>query len=119
MVNKDSVQDGKPISVQSKNIGSTESYALKIRLSNDGRHLALKQNSEYVISPTSVFRRISGGNCTEVDWNTNGDYFIKEGNNVKVFKAEGNFEDVSTFKTGFVFENIFGGPYLCLFKKIP
>lgn len=78
----------------------------------NGRNIAILFDREFVVSPSGVYRRISDGACGDIDWTSEGDYIIKDGNLVKVINSEGSGVEARSFKPGYQFEGVFGGPLL-------
>jgi hypothetical protein len=66
-------------------------------------------DKEFVISTSGVYRSSCVGNCSDLAWNDGGDFVIKDGSSVKVYK---NLTEFKTFRPGFTFETVFGGLYL-------
>ena len=100
-------KDGEIISIPPKQLGSTDVYPNTISYSNNGRYFSILSDKEFVISTSGVYRSSCVGQCSDLSWNDNDSFIIKEGNYVKMYKE---FKEYSKFKPGFAFEGVFGGP---------
>lgn len=49
------------------------------------------------------------GNCSDISWNEGESFITKEGSSVKIYKE---LKEYKSFKPGFSFDDVFGGPYL-------
>lgn len=103
------IKDGEIINLPSKNLGTADLFPLALKFSQNGRNFAILSEKEYVISTSGVYRNTSFGNGTDLAWADNGDFAIKDSTYIKIYK---NFQEFKSFKPGFIFDTIFGGPYL-------
>jgi hypothetical protein len=80
-----------------------------LKFSPNGRHFAILSDKEFVISTPAVYRSSCLGNCSDLAWNDTGDFITKDGTTVKIYK---NLSEFKSFKPGFSFDAVFGGPYM-------
>lgn len=82
---------------------------MALSFSPNGKHFAVLSDREFVISTSGVYRSSCVGNCSDLAWNEYSDFVVKDGSTVKIYK---NFTEFKSFKPGFSFEAVYGGPYL-------
>ena len=58
-----------------------------------------------------MYRDTLAGKCSDLAFNTTGDFVIKEGNYIKFYKS---LKEEASFKPGYSFEFIYSGPYLAV-----
>lgn len=104
-------KDQEILNYSAKPLGTTELFPLSMKFSPNGRHFAVISEKDFVISTSGVYRDTYAGSCTDLAWSLSGDFAIKDGQSVKIFK--GNKEE-SKLSVSFYFDNIFGGPLLAL-----
>lgn len=104
-------KDSEVIDYSSKPLGNTELFPLALKFSPNGRHFSVISDKDYVISTSGVYRDTYAGSCADLAWSTAGDFAIKDGSIVKIYKS---MKEEVGFKPGFSFENIYGGPYLAV-----
>ena len=100
-------KDGEIISIPPKNLGSSEVYPIKISYSPNGRFFSLLNDSDFIISNAGVYRSTVLGRAVDISWCENDTFIVKDGNSVKIYQ---DLKEARTFKPGFSFDNIFGGP---------
>ena len=105
----DEIKDGQIINLPPKNLGTADLYPLSLKFSQNGRNFAILSEKEFVISTSGVYRNTCFGNGADLAWADSGDFAIKDSTYIKIFK---NSQEFKSFKPGFSFDNIFGGPYL-------
>lgn len=103
------IKDGEIINITSKNLGTADLFPLGLKFSLNGRNFAILSDKEYVISTSGVYRNTCFGNGSDLAWADNGDFAVKDSSYIKIFK---NFQEFKSFKPGFNFDNLFGGPFL-------
>ena len=104
-------KDGEIITVPPKQLGSSEVFPNKISYSPNGRYFSILSDQEFIISTSGVYRASCVGNCSDISWNEGESFVIKDGNNVKIFN---NLKEEKSFKPGFSFEGVFGGPLFAI-----
>ena len=100
-------KDGEIITIPPKQLGSSEVFPNKINYSPSGRYFSILSDQEFIISTSGVYRASCVGNCSDISWNEGESFVIKDGNNIKIFN---NLKEEKSFKPGFSFDGVFGGP---------
>ena len=100
-------KDGEIITIPPKSLGASEVFPNKISYSPNGRYFSILSDQEYIISTSGVYRASSVGNCSDISWNEGESFVIKDGNSIKIFN---NLKEEKSFKPGFSFDGVFGGP---------
>ena len=100
-------KDGEIITIPPKQLGSSEVFPNKINYSPNGRYFSILSDQEFIVSTSGVYRASCVGNCSDISWNEGESFVIKDGNNVKIFN---NLKEEKSFKPGFSFDGVFGGP---------
>ena len=100
-------KDGEIITIPPKQLGSSEVFPNKLNYSPNGRYFSILSDQEFIISTSGVYRASCTGNCSDISWNEGESFVIKDGNNVKIFN---NLKEEKSFKPGFSFDGVFGGP---------
>lgn len=103
------VKDGEHVQYLPKSLGSTELFPLSLKFSPNGRHFAILSDKEFVISTSGVYRNSCIGSCMDLAFSESGEFAVKDGTAIKYYK---NLIEAGSFKPGFAFESLFGGPYL-------
>ena len=100
-------KDGEIITIPPKQLGSSEVFPNKINYSPNGRYFSILSDQEFIVSTSGVYRASCVGNCSDISWNEGDSFIIKDGNSVKIFS---NLKEEKSFKPGFSFDGVFGGP---------
>ena len=100
-------KDGEIITIPPKQLGSSEVFPNKISYSPNGRYFSILSDQEFIVSTSGVYRASCVGNCSDISWNEGDSFIIKDGNSVKIFS---NLKEEKSFKPGFSFDCVFGGP---------
>ena len=100
-------KDGEIITIPPKQLGSSEVFPNKINYSPNGRYFSILSDNDFIISTSGVYRASSVGNCSDISWNEGDSFVIKDKNVVKIYN---NLKEEKSFKPGFSFDNVFGGP---------
>ena len=100
-------KDGEIITIPPKQLGSSEVFPNKISYSPNGRYFSILSDQEFIVSTSGVYRASCVGNCSDISWNEGDSFIIKDGNSVKIFS---NLKEEKSFKPGFSFDGVFGGP---------
>lgn len=107
------VKDNQPLSLPSKDLGSTEIYPQTLIHSPNGRFVAVCGDGEYIIYTALALRNQAFGSALDFAWGSkenDKDYAIREsGFSVKTFK---NFKPQATVDVGFTAEGLSGGVLL-------
>ncbi len=103
------IKDGEIIKSAPKSLGNADLFPVALKFSQNGRYFSILSEKEYVISTSGVYRNSCFGNGTDLAWNDSGDFAVKDGNFIRIFK---NFQEFKSFKPGFAFDAIFCGPIL-------
>ena len=103
------VKDGEIISIPPKQLGSSEIYPVGISYSPNGRYFSLVSDKEFIVSPSGVYRSSCVGSCYDLSWSENDSFITKEGSTVKIYTE---LKVSKSFKPGFIFNGVFGGPFL-------
>jgi len=80
-----------------------------LKFSPNGRHFSVQSDREFVISTSGVYRSSCVGNCSDLAWHDSGEFAVKDGSSVKIFK---NLAETSVFKPGYAFDALYGGSFL-------
>lgn len=109
MVDK-SLKDGSPLTLPSKDLGSTEIYPQTLIHSPNGRFVAVCGDGEYIIYTALALRNQAFGSALDFAWGSkehDKDYAIRESSlSVKIFR---NFKEKATLNVGFQAEGLSGG----------
>ena len=100
-------KDGEIITIPPKSLGASEVFPNKISYSPNGRYFSILSDQEFIVSTSGVYRASSVGSCSDISWNEGESFVIKDGSNIKIFN---NLKEEKSFKPGFSFEGVFGGP---------
>jgi coatomer subunit beta' len=100
-------KDGEIITIPPKQLGSSEVFPNKLNYSPNGRYFSILSDQEFIVSTSGVYRASCVGNCSDISWNEGESFIIKDGSNVKIFN---NLKEEKSFKPGFSFDGVFGGP---------
>ncbi|PSK38103.1 hypothetical protein B9Z65_1294 [Elsinoe australis] len=107
------LKDGTPISLPSKDLGSTEIYPQTLMHSPNGRFVAVCGDGEYIIYTALALRNQAFGSALDFAWGSKDndkDYAIRESNiSVKLFR---NFKEKASLNVGFQAEGLSGGVLL-------
>lgn len=107
------LKDGEPLTLPSKDLGSTELYPQTLIHSPNGRFVAVCGDGEYIIYTALALRNQAFGSALDFAWGSKDndrDYAIREsGMSVKVFR---NFKERSIVNVGFQAEGLSGGVLL-------
>ncbi|KAF4555540.1 Coatomer subunit beta-like protein 2 [Elsinoe fawcettii] len=108
-----SLKDGTPITLPSKDLGSTELYPQTLMHSPNGRFVAVCGDGEYIIYTALALRNQAFGSALDFAWGSKDndkDYAIRESNiSVKLFR---NFKEKASLNVGFQAEGLSGGVLL-------
>ena len=104
-------KDGEIITIPPKQLGASEVFPNKVQYSPNGRYFSILSDQEFIISTTGVYRASCVGNCSDISWNEGESFVIKDGNNVKIYN---NLKEEKSFKPGFSFDAVFGGPLFAI-----
>ncbi|KJX96158.1 coatomer subunit beta' like protein [Zymoseptoria brevis] len=111
-----SIKDGQPISLPSKDLGSTELYPQTLLHSPNGRFVAVCGDGEYIIYTALALRNQAFGSALDFAWaskENDKDYAIRESQySVKIYR---NFKPKSgdgSVNVGFTAEGLSGGVLL-------
>ncbi|GAB7351155.1 hypothetical protein MBLNU459_g1608t1 [Dothideomycetes sp. NU459] len=106
-------QDGAPLTLPSKDLGSTEIYPQTLLHSPNGRFVAVCGDGEYIIYTALALRNQAFGSALDFAWGSKDndkDYAIRESAmSVKTFR---NFKEKATLNVGFQAEGLSGGVLL-------
>ena len=107
------LKDGEPLTLPSKDLGSTELYPQTLIHSPNGRFVAVCGDGEYIIYTALALRNQAFGTALDFAWGSKDndrEYAIREsGLSVKVFR---NFKERTTINVGFQAEGLSGGVLL-------
>ncbi|BFZ57035.1 Coatomer subunit beta' [Savitreella phatthalungensis] len=105
-------KDGERLTLQSKDLGSTEVYPTALEHSPNGRFVAVCGDGEYTIYTALAWRNRSFGAATDFAWSIDSnEYAIRESSGaIKVFKQFK--ERPGLVEPTFVTDTIFGGQLL-------
>lgn len=107
------LKDGSPITLPSKDLGSTEIYPQTLIHSPNGRFVAACGDGEYIIYTALALRNQAFGSALDFVWGSKDndkDFAIRESNtSVKTFR---NFKEKSALNVGFQAEGLSGGVLL-------
>lgn len=107
------LKDGAPLTLPSKDLGSTEIYPQTLIHSPNGRFVAVCGDGEYIIYTALALRNQAFGSALDFAWGSkenDKDYAIRESSlSVKVFR---NFKEKATVNVGFQAEGLSGGVLL-------
>jgi len=107
------LKDGEPLTLPSKDLGSTELYPQTLIHSPNGRFVAVCGDGEYIIYTALALRNQAFGAALDFAWGSKDndrEYAIREsGLSVKVFR---NFKERTTINVGFQAEGLSGGVLL-------
>lgn len=87
-------------------------YPLTIKHSPNGLSFVITDQSEYVIYKSQTFNNLSFGNGAHFCWANNGGYAVKR--DMKVAIYDNNHQEVTTIKTDYPIEDLYGGPLLSI-----
>jgi coatomer subunit beta' len=104
-------KDGEIITIPPKQLGSSEVFPNKIMYSPNGRYFSILSDQEFIVSTSGVYRASCVGNCSDISWNEGDSFIIKDGSSVKIFS---NLKEEKSFKPGFSFDGVFGGPLFAI-----
>ena len=104
-------KDGEIITIPPKQLGSSEVFPNKINYSPNGRYFSILSDQEFIVSTSGVYRASCVGNCSDISWNEGESFVIKDGSSVKIFN---NLKEEKSFKPGFSFDGVFGGPLFAI-----
>ncbi|CCX29585.1 coatomer WD associated region-domain-containing protein [Pyronema domesticum] len=109
-----SIQDGEPLSLPTKDLGSCEVYPQSLKHSPNGRFVSVCGDGEYIIYTALAWRNKAFGQAQEFVWagkDNSNDYAIRENTtSVRIFR---NFkEKTGGLNVGFSAEGLFGGNLL-------
>ncbi|KAI6834728.1 coatomer beta, partial [Hortaea werneckii] len=111
-----SIKDGQPISLPSKDLGSTEIYPQTLLHSPNGRFVAVCGDGEYIIYTALALRNQAFGSALDFAWaskENDKDYAIRESQySVKIYR---NFKPKAgdgSVNVGFTAEGLSGGALL-------
>jgi len=104
-------KDGEVITIPPKQLGSSEVFPNKVHYSPNGRYFSILSDQEFIISTSGVYRASCVGNCSDISWNEGDSFVIKDGNSVKIYN---NLKEAKSFKPGFSFDGVFGGPLFAI-----
>lgn len=100
-------KEGDLITIPAKQLGTSEVFPNKIMYSPNGRYFAILSDRDYIISTSGVYRSSAVGSCYDLAWNDGDSFITKEGSTVKLYN---NLKEERSFKPGFSFDGVFGGP---------
>jgi len=107
------LKDGTPLTLPSKDLGSTEIYPQTLLHSPNGRFVAVCGDGEYIIYTALALRNQAFGSALDFAWGSKDndkDYAIRESNiSVKIFR---NFKEKASLNIGFQAEGLSGGVLL-------
>ena len=108
-----SLTDGTPLTLPTKDLGSTEIYPQTLLHSPNGRFVAVCGDGEYIIYTALALRNQAFGSALDFAWGSkenDKEYAIRESaTSVKIFR---NFKERSTLNVGFQAEGLSGGALL-------
>ncbi|KAH0290956.1 coatomer beta [Aureobasidium namibiae CBS 147.97] len=108
-----SLTDGSPLTLPSKDLGSTEIYPQTLIHSPNGRFVAVCGDGEYIIYTALALRNQAFGSALDFAWGSkenDKDYAIRESSmSVKTFR---NFKEKAVLDIGFQAEGLSGGVLL-------
>lgn len=108
---KDSVEDGQPLNMIAKELGTAEFSPVNVRHNYNGRFIVANNDSEYVIYTALQVRAKKFGSCVEFVWDKSGGYAIQESSGqIRIFDK--NFDEPATLKPDFSSDALFGGQLL-------
>ncbi|KAL4488970.1 hypothetical protein ABPG72_005757 [Tetrahymena utriculariae] len=112
IADKDAVVEGENIpSINSKDLGTADFYPTGLRHAPNGHSFAIFNDAEFSIYRSNNFKSIVHGNGSDLVFNTNGDYAVKDNFQVKAFDGSSN-QQLFEFSTDYVVEGLYGGPLL-------
>ncbi|KAK4958618.1 Coatomer subunit beta' [Elasticomyces elasticus] len=109
------LKDGQPLTLPTKDLGSTEIYPQTLMHSPNGRFVAVCGDGEYIIYTALALRNQAFGSATDFAWGSkenDKDYAIRESSlSVKIFR---NFKEKTTgpLNVGYQAEGLSGGVLL-------
>lgn len=107
------LKDGSPLTLPSKDLGSTEIYPQTLLHSPNGRFVAVCGDGEYIIYTALALRNQAFGSAQDFAWGSKDndkDYAIRESNiSVKIFR---NFKEKASLNVGFQADGLSGGVLL-------
>jgi coatomer subunit beta' len=108
------VQDGEPLSLPTKDLGSCEIYPQSLKHSPNGRFVSVCGDGEYIIYTALAWRNKAFGQALDFVWagkDNSNDYAIRESaTSVRLFR---NFKEKSGgLDVGFAAEGLMGGVLL-------
>jgi len=107
------LKDAQPLTLPSKDLGSTEIYPQTLLHSPNGRFVAVCGDGEYIIYTALALRNQAFGSALDFVWaskENDREYAIRESAlSVKIFR---NFKERATVNVGFQAEGLSGGVLL-------
>lgn len=107
------MKDAQPLTLPSKDLGSTEIYPQTLLHSPNGRFVAVCGDGEYIIYTALALRNQAFGSALDFVWaskENDREYAIRESAlSVKIFR---NFKERATVNVGFQAEGLSGGVLL-------
>jgi coatomer subunit beta' len=108
---KDELKDESPISLQKKELGLSDVYPLSVKHNPNGLHFMITDQNEFIIYKSQTFNNIAFGTGSHFVWAYNGGYAVKKDTST-VTLFDSNHQEVTSIKTEYPVEDLFGGPLL-------
>jgi coatomer subunit beta' len=107
-IGEEDIKDGEIISLVPKERDTIELFPQSIKISPNGRSVAICGDGEYLIKSSRAFRNQGYGSAIELVWSTAyaGDFAVREQNRIRKVRGE---EETFNFRPGFTVETLFGG----------
>jgi hypothetical protein len=103
------LQNGEKVPSTFKELGSADLYAQGLKFNPSGQNFAVYGEKDYSIYTARGFKSIAYGQGVELVWSKGEIYAVSIDNTIKIIKGS---QELTSFKLGFPYENIFGGEYL-------
>jgi coatomer subunit beta' len=108
-VEYDSLGDGEKVSLDPKELGTTEIYPTYLKHSPNSHHFGLCNRREFIVIKTASFKTVISGNGTNLVWSNDTDFAVLDNEVITVYK---NFEKGESIKLSVTPQRIFEGHLL-------
>lgn len=105
-VEYDSLKDGEKVTLDPKELGTTEIYPNYLRHSPNSHHFGLCNRKEFIVIKTASFKTVVSGSGANLIWHNDSDFAVLDNEVITVYK---NFEKGESIKLSVTPQRIFEG----------
>lgn len=85
-VEYDKLQDGEKVTLDPKELGTTEIYPTYLKHSPNSHHFGLCNRKEFIVIKSASFKTVISGNGTNLIWNNDNDFAVLDNEVIIVYR---------------------------------